>query len=241
MPSVAKIYRYLFGLLKNPQSPLVQGGLSFIVISFLVFFIWQYVDGQEKNNARLTGQAHAQVIAARLETMFSERTRVLAHAAELWRNSQDRSRDRFDQIASHAVGYLGDLAAASWLEGTTIRYTVLAADARQSEGVDLVNHPILGPWFAETGVISRPRLSPRVDLLQGGQGVVLYVPVMPGEPEQGLLSAVFRLPALEAEVVDAKEGEKAFDTTVFDGDVPVLFGSTTMDRNRVGGLSLCFR
>ncbi|RJO66730.1 MAG: PAS domain S-box protein [Myxococcales bacterium] len=196
-------------------------GAIFILI-FLVFVsIWGYGRHREKELLEAKTAIMARQVAIRLEEYVSVRLNRVAEMRELWLAGQISSPAPFSRYAMNLQRQLSGLQAVNWVgPDGTIEWVVPEGPNRLAQGRNLKQHPGAASTFLAAAETGQMRLTPPIELLQGGRGIAAYIPVIEGGQTIGFLNPVFRIDTLMEDAL-AKGVRDHFAVTISDGDQPV--------------------
>lgn len=181
--------------------------------------------GQEK--AELRTALVANELASKIEGHMGDRLSLInILRGDILRgviNDQKSFKRRASEIRKNVPGFF----AISWVDRDgTIRWTSKAPEAKDPRGFNLNKHPVAGPVFRrlqrEHGITG---VTPPLDLLLGGRGIVVLVPVVGHSGSKGYVGAVFRIDRMIAGAVGANIAGR-YLISIRDGDEPVLQADT---------------
>ncbi len=114
--------------------------------------------------------------------------------------SERASARELGAVAERLLALHGTTAHLQLAEGGVINHLWPLAGNERARGLDLLRHPVHGPWIRRVLETRRPQLYGPFELVQGGQGLALRAPVFVrdggAERAWGISSAIIRLPVL---------------------------------------------
>ena len=165
----------------------------FTIAVSIIFVFWHLSERHEEATLDLKTSLTAQQVAIRLEDYISVRLHVAASLRFQW-GKNITSYESYQEHASNVVNTLGGLLALNWVDpGGVIRWVVPEAPNLPAKNQDLTLNPIAGPILRRAKETGEMRVSPPLNLYQGGLGVVAYIPIESNGGDAGFLNAVFRL------------------------------------------------
>ena len=199
-------------LRKNTWIPI---GL-FVLVSFVVVFFWLAAGNQRLDTLKVKTQLTSEQVAIRLEEYINIRLNIVSTMRWYWQKELINDRESFTRHASYLQQNFGGLAAINWIDPDgVIRWVVPEIPNEGAKGKSLHEHPQAASTFKETVKTGNPGVTPPIDLLQGGEGIAAYYPLLRGEKVEGYLNAVFRLTPLVEECL-AKGVRKNFHLLILD-------------------------
>ena len=140
--------------------------------------------------------AEAANIVARIGEQFQTRLFALERMADRWRLSAGTSEAVWTQDASNNIAHFGGFRAIARLSADGhVQWVVPDIDAARV-GADLGTEPARREAMDEAWRTLRPIVSPPVKLLDGGMGVLVYLPLFIESRFDGWLTGVFEVSQL---------------------------------------------
>jgi PAS domain S-box-containing protein len=150
---------------------------------------------QKQQVQELDTLAHS--LAARLDARLQERMNAIARMAKRWEIAGGTPRHIWEADAGEYVGNLQGLLAMQWLDAAgTVRWVVPLAGNAGLVGTTPNRDPVRLRALDDARVHGTTVLSPPIELIQGGTGVLMFHPVFVQGRFNGFLVSVSRLDAL---------------------------------------------
>jgi two-component system, NarL family, sensor histidine kinase UhpB len=173
-----------------------------------VLVVWRAALGQEarfiQHGTQLVAEAAAveirRALDARIEMLqrLGERTLAYSFNADLW--DADAGSLMRDAAEFRAIAWSGRDDVIKWSTPT-----------RVAVGYDLHSSPSRAPIIDLARQTRQPALSPFADLVSGGKGIVIFVPIFEGDSFAGMVSASLGRPQWLASLIDGRYSDHYFD------------------------------
>lgn len=156
----------------------------------------------DRSRARLVQRSDELVLhefGARMQSFIESRLVVAEHVADSVHafvsenGGRQPSPDLFQGEATSLVGLYPDIQAINWidLEGI-VRIVVPHAGNRPALGANILTLAEAGPVLSTAIATTTLRVTPPIELMQGGRGIAAYRPVFVGGRLVGTVNLVFR-------------------------------------------------
>ena len=189
-----------------PHLPL----LTFLGLSLGVLFAaWKFQD----NDTR-AGQQEAELVAdqtaRRLEEFMESRLKAVDVVRNAMLDGEIEGRSSFEAFAAGMLENFSGLQAINYVDRDgVIRWVTPKESNESAHGRDLFTNEFAGPVLAEAKETHETRLTPPLELYQGGLGVAAYLPMISEAGEvTGYINAVFRLEPVVATVLSSEIQEE---------------------------------
>ena len=196
----------------------LTASLGALVVSVL---FWQSLLAAERRAARQTMEARLAAVERVVLNSLEERTAALAHMARRWKNQGNRTRAEFDLEAQVLREGFPSFRALGWVSP---RYRVVWVHPIQGTeavlGIDINTEPTRAAAYTRARDTGRPAVTPPMDLVQGGRGILDIVPIDTPSGNAGFIYAAIDLDAMFNRVLRdthpgftlavSVEGERAF-------------------------------
>jgi sensor domain CHASE-containing protein len=174
---------------RTPRWLPVPLALGVFTGSLVLYFA---LEGKQNQEVAQTVKAAAEGVQNQIAVRIEGRIRSLDRMAERWEFSGQPPRAAWEADATNYIHDFPDLQAVEWIDAShRVRWIVPLAGNEAKLNLDLTTEARRRTAVETAEQEHAPVLTHIVTLFRGGQGFVLYVPiVVHGEP-QGLLAAVF--------------------------------------------------
>lgn len=175
--------------------------LPALVIGFIVggltLFVWQALLRQQQRTIAEATQAASMQVAHELTARLEARIQALERMAARWeRQGQPDQTDWAADVALYLQHYPGS-QAIGWVDSTfTLRWVAPVAGNEAALGLPAAAEPRRRLALEKARDQRTVYTTHVLDLVQGGKGVAVYIPLFPRSAFDGVLSAVFRLQTL---------------------------------------------
>ncbi len=198
--------------------------LLFVLIgSTTVVLRRQAVLAKDAERLQLETEVTAEHLQIRLESWIDDRVAVITHIAETQSFSTARNQLVFRQEVEGLLNLYSSFQAINFIDASGhIKIVVPSEGNLQALGKNLFKHPSKDVHLSiararDTGITTR---SQTINLLQGGAGFALYMPVFEsdGTTLAGYLNGVFRIDTLIGECLHEDKLRKRFSFQLTDPD-----------------------
>ncbi|MGC1967963.1 MAG: response regulator [Candidatus Acidiferrales bacterium] len=188
----------------------------FFLGSFVaVLTFWQLLLGHRRAEIRAVTDEQSSFVKSKLESELGARILPLEGLAARWRMLGD---DREKKSAAELMmsGYPA-YQAVEWVDPTLHVRWVAPSNGNQTDlGVDLSADAMQQAGFQTAQQKKEVTVIPSVNLLQGGRGLLVCVPVYARQRFSGFVVGVFRYQELISSIL--KNVAQGYSVTVYDGD-----------------------
>jgi signal transduction histidine kinase/CheY-like chemotaxis protein len=174
--------------------------LTFLGLSLSVLFAaWKFRD----NDTR-AGQQEADLVTEQVARRLEESLRSQLIGVEVIlaaiREGKIENRESFEAYSRTVLDNFDGLLAINWVDAYgVVRWVTPTEENAAALDLDLRENEIAGPILEEARRTRQPRMTPPLELYQGGLGVATYFPLVSDDGwVEGFVNGVFRLqPVLE--------------------------------------------
>ena len=158
---------------------------------------WYYATAATRTHARGQDLLIAEQTALRVSDWVNTRLAFLRSLRSLAEAGLYDSEGTWAARISHLVDQVGGFQAINWIDarGVITRIAPIVGN-EPALGRRVLDHPVVGKTLADAMGRVELRVSPPLDLYQGGRGFTAYVPVRaggrPDAPLLGVVNGVFR-------------------------------------------------
>ncbi|MFW5654838.1 MAG: EAL domain-containing protein [Roseicyclus sp.] len=196
----------------------MAAALTVLVLSLLFFF--------ETRQSQRVGLSNAlSFTAGEMGTELGERVRARLDAAyllkEVVESHQGSAADLVPELAATLHTRSDELQALNWIDAAGVIRIVVPFEGNEAAmGLDLAAAEIPSQVLSNASSAKALRVSPPLDLAQGGRGFAAYLPVFRENSLVGYVNAVFRTEPLIGEIAE-RHLDGRFNIVVTDGDSTV--------------------
>ena len=164
---------------------------------------WVSALRSDVEDTRARNELLAEQTALRVSDWVNSRLALLRALKSMARSGE--LDDAWDVRVDHVIEQIGGFQAINWVDERGIITRLAPRSGNEAAlGRSVLDHPIVGDAVAMSMRDFQDRLSPPVDLYQGGRGFTAYLPVASEDDGRlvGLVDGVFRADQLAADCLD---------------------------------------
>lgn len=204
------------------------------VIPFIVFLvfaggaviIYSELENKDLNAALSNAEIVAEQIAYRVEDAVGTRIKILEIMALRWKASDNQSHERFDSYANAIYSGFPGFQAVNWIDNDgNIRWIFPEQPNLPAKNKNLRVHPETNvrDTFLRAQSGKNITITSTVELLQGGQGFAIYIPLTDkkGNP-CGFINGVFRIDSLIEACIPEYSLKSKLRFFISDGDKEIF-------------------
>ncbi|MEI8095831.1 MAG: ATP-binding protein [Spirochaetales bacterium] len=170
--------------------PLLVG----LLLASLVLILWVTMMNREHDTLLSHVSSEAQYLADQTEADLRNRVPALQRLAQIPPGTTELAASDFLRDAQSYFSDSPGFQALEWVDrDSVIRLVVPLEGNEKAQGLNLSFEEIRRSALAAARASHEPTLTPPVELVQGGKGVLVFFPVYAGGSFQGSVLAVFRL------------------------------------------------
>ena len=182
--------------------PLLIGALLFGVISL---FAWSLNNQQNTNRAATLDVENGKIVAY-LENDLNNRVSVLQRYAKQWEVHNGFSQEEFNADAQAFINDMPGFQAIEWVDQNyNVRTVVPVAGNEAAQSLNLAFEENRRLALESAKNLGVPSMASPVNLVQGGQGFLIYFPIIVHGQFEGFVLAVFKMDEWVKYVLDTNE------------------------------------
>jgi len=195
----------------------------FPVLIFLVFlgtasWLKHGIDQQDNSQIQASLSNEAQAMAANLEREFLVHLQAIRRMAQRLEVNPDTTEAEWSQDARNYLDDFGVYQAIEWIDRDfVIRWLEPLSGNRDVVGYNVAFSPERRQALERAQASGTIDVSGVIELRQGGQGLVIYVPVHAGPDNNGFVAGVFKMETLARQLLTSRVLD-AFHIRITDGD-----------------------
>lgn len=215
-----------------PLSPLV----AIFIVLLLTFLSWQYVNKNQDAYLKTAINTKLNNVSVLLQLYMEERINAFQRIGYRWVASDATSeslwRSDVKRYIEHQVGY----KAIEWADKEfIIRWVEPIAGNEATIGFNLMQENNRRDEVQRALDTKKIQISTVVDLLQGGQGIILFDPVFIKSEFNGLIMGVIDTQSMIKDIL-AKINKKEFGVRITDGN-RLIFSTHDIDDTYIANLN----
>jgi len=175
--------------------------ILFLVGAVTAVAIWKAHTTRHQGEILSLTETAAVNVAVRLEQYVGTRVELLEEIRYDFLAGYMTSPEIFEKHSLAMQDRLSGFQAINWIDPEgTIRWVVPHEPNLPAEGQDLYSNPVAGPVLREAAASGKMRMTPPLDLYQGGRGFATYQPIAQDDgTAAGFINGVFRIQPLLAD------------------------------------------
>jgi diguanylate cyclase (GGDEF)-like protein/PAS domain S-box-containing protein len=179
--------------------------------------LWQALRIQESVHIERTITADTHYFNLELKALIQPHIRALAHMANQWEARGATPKDEWERDAAYYLVHLAGYQAIAWADATShVRWIMPPAGNEAAINSHLVLEPEARTTLDVARAEQRIMITRPVELLQGGKGFLVVVPLLREERFEGFMVGAFRIKTLLAPLID-KISALGYSVALFDG------------------------
>lgn len=165
-----------------------------VLLGLLAGMLWWSLELREQVNLRNEVNAEARYLAGHLDTDLRTRIAALQRMAIRWEIQGGTPKEEFVSDAGAYVADMPGLQALEWVDRDFIvQWVVPLAGNERAQGLNLAFESRRRVALEKSRETRSPTMTAPVELVQGGKGFLVYVPLFVNNEFSGFFLAVFRL------------------------------------------------
>ena len=201
------------GLTSARWLPILMG----LVVAILTAFIWKALDRQESAQIVQMGQLAAASVKSEILAQMESQTLALVRVAKRWEYLAGTPRGAWEADAKHYTAHNPGSQAVEWVDPSSRVRWIVPLDGNEA-ALDLdLTFEERRRTALETARNRRVVAVTRAfDLIQGGKGFRVYVPISQGKDFSGFITGVFLIKNL-FDFILHEQVAPGYSVAVFDG------------------------
>jgi PAS domain S-box-containing protein len=200
--------------------------LVFALLCSLTFIFWRTLESRDESTLRDKVEVEAGNLANQMEADLRSRIPTLQRIAGRWEVRGGTPKKEFLADAEAYLADMGGFQAIGWADRNfVVRWVAPVKGNEQAINLNLSFEQSRRRALEKAKKLKSPTATAPVDLVQGGKGFLVYVPIYTHDEFQGFVLAVFRIQEWIDFVFSINESSEAGDyriSVLFD-DVPVYW------------------
>ncbi|WP_207482383.1 PAS domain S-box protein [Arenibaculum pallidiluteum] len=158
---------------------------------------WHALLDADRHTARVAAEARLDAATRAVQDSLRERTRALARMARRWEIEGNRDRAGFDLEAEVLREGFPSFRAVGWVDpGYHVRWIHPVQGNEAALGLSVNAEPVRAATYARARDTGMPAVTPPIDFVQGGRGVLDVVPINTPSGNAGFVYAAIDLQVL---------------------------------------------
>ena len=175
----------------------VLAAVTFLSLLALVAGLWGLIRGQINSNLRAENYAAATQLASSLESFIASRVLMTEFLGSQISDGNVANQMEFVEHAKALQALFPGFQVFNWIDGDGIMRWVAPLEGNENAvGMDVNAHPAGGPAMRLATQTRRTQATPPTELVVGGLGFGIMIPLSPVAPITGTLGAAFRITPL---------------------------------------------
>ena len=198
-----------------------------VAVMTVSLLLWQALVAQQNASVVAATEQHVEGVQRSITVQMGARLRTLKHLADRWSRQGGMPREEWDAEAQAYVDDYPGLQALEWVDPSYhVRWIVPFEGNEAAQDLDL------GIEDRRLRALQKARdhrdmtISRSIDLVQGGKGFLVYLPLFVGERFDGFLLGVFRTQETFASILEERT-ESGYHISILDGDEEIFVRRST--------------
>lgn len=190
----------------------------FVLMLSATAFVWFEIKKYQLAQQISDTEEQLEFVSAHLAAQLDVRLVLAQLIREEWIYSQSDNHEDFTAIVRSKLDRFPDIQAINWIDADGVIQWVNPVKGNEGAvGLNVRQHPLASSTLVDAEHLMELRVTPPVDLAQGGRGFVIYLPVAEFGRLSGFVNMVFRAPDLIARSLPI-ENLYGFDLHIADGE-----------------------
>jgi len=195
---------------------------AFLASALTALTVWYLIDADESRQIRADTMIVAEQVAARLESTISTRLTIGALIRHEIRIGEINNESEFSQFTHPILDLFPDFQAINWVDGQgVIRWVTPRKGNEAAVNLDLRKLDLPSKTLALAEQSGKLQITPPIELAQGGQGFVAYIPTHSARGNRGFINIVFRTEPLISPILKFNSAHR-YHLTMWDGDRQII-------------------
>ncbi len=168
-----------------------------IAVILATIFLWQALDGQERIQFRNVNLSNAEHIKSSIETYINHQVSALEHMAKRWEVRGSTPKSEWEMDAMSYIDVKSGLRVIEWADSSYhVRWVVPFEGNESAVDLNMMMDPHRGEAMQKMRHQKASSISPVINLVQGGKGFLVYVPLFPKNEFDGFIVGGFDVKAM---------------------------------------------
>jgi PAS domain S-box-containing protein len=168
-----------------------------IAVILATIFLWQSLDGQEMIQFNKVNLSAAEHVKTTIRTYINHRIESLKHMAKRWETRGKTPKSDWEMDAMSFIDVKSGLKVVEWADSSFhIRWIVPIEGNEAAENLDMMLDPKRAATIKKLAEEGAESASPVINLVQGGKGFLVYVPLFPDGVFDGFIVGGFDIKAM---------------------------------------------
>lgn len=166
----------------------------FAMLCIVVLSLWTTLRLQEQSELRTKLDTEAENLSSHINADLRNRIPALQRLARKWEQHDSDFKEEFISDAQFFISDVPGFQAIEWVDSTGhVRWVVPLAGNEKAAGLDLTFEKNRREALERSRAIRSPAVTMPVDLVQGGKGILVFLPIFTQKGFEGHILAVFRI------------------------------------------------
>lgn len=168
-----------------------------VAVILATIFLWQALDGQERIQFRNVSLSKADHIKTTVETFINHQVAALEHMAKRWELRGSTPKSEWEMDAMSYIDVKSGLKVIEWADSSYhVRWVVPIEGNETAVDLNMLLDPKRGAALENMRQQKSSATSPVINLVQGGKGFLVYVPLFPDGKFDGFIVGGFDIKAM---------------------------------------------
>lgn len=168
-----------------------------VAVILATIFLWQALDGQERIQFRNVSLSKADHIKTTVETFINHQVAALEHMAKRWELRGSTPKSEWEMDAMSYIDVKSGLKVIEWADSSYhVRWVVPIEGNESAVDLNMMLDPRRGAALENMRNQKASSISPVINLVQGGRGFLVYVPLFPNGEFDGFIVGGFDIQSM---------------------------------------------
>lgn len=189
-----------------------------VAVILATIFLWQALDGQERVQFHNVSLSEAEHVKTTIETYMDHQIAALQHMSKRWEIRGGSPKSEWEIDAMSYIDIKSGLKVIEWADSSYhVRWIVPIEGNEAAKDLNLIYDPHRAETLKELKTQRSTAVSPIVNLVQGGKGFLVYIPLFPNNKFDGFLLGGFEIKTMLDGMIAGKVLDD-YSITISDGN-----------------------
>ncbi len=189
-----------------------------VAVILATIFLWQALDGQERVQFHNVSISQADHVKTTIETYMDHQIEALKHMGRRWEARGGFPKSEWELDAMSYIDVKSGLKVIEWADSSYhVRWIVPLEGNEAAQNLNLIYDPQRATALKKLESQRATAVSPVVNLVQGGKGFLVYIPLFPDRKFDGFIVGGFDIKSMLDGMIKGKVLDD-YTITISDGN-----------------------